>query len=133
MEVLVKWPPNIGQIRKRFNLNGKHPIFTFGNQIYNPYGNPLPQHLIVHESVHSVQQEMFGEIGDWWERYLVDKEFRLSQELQAYQKQFKEIVETSGRQVKREWLKRLAKDLSSSLYGNLVSFEEAKQLIENYV
>lgn len=134
MEILVKWPPNIEQIRKKFNLKGKHPVFTLGNQIYNPYGNPIPQHLIVHEAVHSVQQEMHNDgIAGWWEQYLIDAKFRLEQELQAYGKQFQYIKENMVRDLSRKWLTVLARDLSSPMYGNIINFNQAKELIKNYV
>lgn len=133
MEILVKWPPNIELIKAKFNLEGKHPVFTFGEQIYNPYGRPIPQHLIVHEATHSVQQELFKEgIAGWWDKYLIDAQFRLEQEIQAYQKQFKYIKETMSRELNRRWLTMLARDLSSPMYGNMVNFNQAKELIKNY-
>ncbi len=133
MKIVKAFPPNYKQVAAKFDLTGKNPIFCWGDTIYFPgaQSDPptLPEHLIVHESVHSKQQN--GDPESWWEKYLTDPEFCLAQEIPAYQAQFNFLKDTMGREDRRRWIKFFAKDLSSGMYGNMVTFEKAKELIKN--
>jgi hypothetical protein len=131
MKIVQGFPPNIEKIKAKFNLTGKSPIFCWGEIIYYPGGTELPEHLIVHESVHSEQQKEAGGPEIWWAQYLDDPGFRLSQEGTAYRAQYQFIKAHDSRQVRRQMLKFFATDLSSPMYGNLVSHDEAIKLIEN--
>ena len=126
MKIVKSFPPNIEAIRKRFKLHDGI-IFTYGSTIYSPHSETLPEHLIVHEQTHEKQQGK--EIEKWWALYLSDDMFRLSQEVEAYQNQYKFVAEKSSRQVKRAFLKEIAKTLSSPIYGNVVTFNQAKEWI----
>lgn len=105
-------------------------IFCYGETLYNPHNFQITKHLEVHEETHSKQQFAMG-VEIWWEKYLKDKKFRLSQEIPAYQNQFKYIFDTKNRFKAEQWLDKLATDLSGPLYGNLVSYDEAVELIQN--
>jgi len=65
----------------------------------------------------------------WWKRYLESPEFRLQQEVEAYQVQFSVVCRDNPGDVRRQVLRRLAKDLSGPMYGHLVQFELARALI----
>lgn len=65
----------------------------------------------------------------WWKEYLTSKDFRMSQEVQAYRAQYKFALTNDSRQVCRALLKRISNDLSGPIYGNLCNFETAKHLI----
>jgi hypothetical protein len=106
-----------------------HVVFTYGDKIYNPSGGEIHETLMAHEETHVTQQTDMGK-DIWWDRYLEDPTFRIVQELAAYQKQFQLVRELYQRPVWRKELNRLAKDLSSPIYGDLMSFEYAKQLIK---
>lgn len=131
MKIVQGFPPNYNRIKEVFDLTGKNPIFCWGDIIYFPNGTKLDEHLIVHESVHSEQQKEAGGPEMWWAQYLDDPRFRLSQEVTAYRAQYKFVSENSSRQVSRNFLKIIAKDLSSPMYGSLVNLQEAINLIKN--
>lgn len=92
-------------------------IITYGNKVYS--NQPLPDHLIAHETVHCEQQGWNDDAAaKWWDKYLTDPRFRYEQELAAYRAQYKELPDKSA-------VVSLAKDLSSPMYGGLTSFIKA--------
>lgn len=133
MEVVRGLPPNYDAIAKRFGfttLPAKfHPVFAYGDKLYNPFGGEIPEHLMAHEETHQRQQNDLGSVKQWWDLYLENDGFRLKQEVEAYQAQFRFISQHFNRQHRRFMLQQLASDLSSELYGNLVSKAEAENLI----
>ena len=97
-------------------------------------GGTISEDLFEHEKVHIKQQ---GKNPDtWWKKYLEDEEFRSEQELEAYQKQF-EFVKllfinrkiSSGKLL--DLLQHYARLLSGSMYGSVISYDKALQLIKN--
>lgn len=135
MEIVKALPPNYEQISKRFHFSSLpatfNPVFAWGDKIYNPTGHPIPKDIMIHEEVHQKQQEQIG-LERWWEYYLTNDGFRLEQEVEAYRVQYKWIAENSSRNVRREMLQSIARDLSSALYGNIIKKREAEALIANY-
>ncbi len=129
MEIRQEFPPNIREIRKTFDISDLPVVFTYGNILYNPTGEPVSDDLMIHEQVHEKQQAIIG-VNDWWVRYLEDKTFRLTQEVEAYQAQLKSVQGT--RDYKRQFLQYISKSLASKLYGNILTWQEAKELIKNY-
>lgn len=123
------YPPNIAYFRLFYpNLEEYNPVFCYGDTIYNPFNQPLPPDIIVHEKVHSRQQGDDPEL--WYHNYFTDPKFRLSQELEAYQAQYSFFDRNSkDRELKFHFLNMLAEALASALYGNLVSLKEARNLI----
>jgi hypothetical protein len=121
-----EFPPNYEQIKARFDLTGTKPLFTYGKIVYNPHNAQMRPDLLVHEEIHVKQQ------GDnpveWWEKYLTDDEFRLSQELDAYSVQFGFVKNLKGMSSKKiAWfLEQLATTLSSPMYGNLLTYNQAQ-------
>jgi hypothetical protein len=62
----------------------------------------------------------------WWRKWLEDPEFRLSQELEAYQEQYQFFVKTeSNREKVNQALWSIAGMLSSKIYGSVISHSEA--------
>lgn len=132
MKIVAEYPPNYKQIEETFNLSGRKPVFAYGDTIYNPHDIELPDHLIVHESVHGRQHsEMVGGADMWWERYLADPEFRLIQEIEAFGAQYKCIRSMYGRRIADSMLFQLADLLSSPMYGGVISHGEAESKIRN--
>ena|SRR3990167_6457992 len=107
-------------------------VFVWGRDIYTKY--KLDQALFIHEYTHCEQQRLskfWGAI--WLIRYIFSPRFRLKQEIEAYQNQYAYYCSRDkDRNFQARFLHRLASDLSSSLYGNLVNFEEAKKAILCY-
>jgi hypothetical protein len=129
MKIINGYPPNYDEICEVFDIRGrKGIIFTWGTALYNPDNGNIPRHLMIHEEIHEAQQRTYG-IKAWWEKYLTDAEFRLKQELEAYRQQYLFICGTHTREYRRPLLTKLARDLSGAIYGNLITFEEAKKEI----
>ena len=142
MIIVFSHPPNIKEIRKYLNPRDD-AVYCYGGTIYNPKGVRIDLALMAHEQKHSDQQSSYGtnklwnvlhpkhRIKDWWHRYLRDKAFRLSQELPAYQCQYREIKKIVKSKEKLFFiLKELAKDLSGETYGKIISFNEAVNAIK---
>lgn len=128
LEIKYEQPPIISEAREVFRLP-EGAIFTWNPYIYNPSHAPIDQPLYEHESHHAEQQ------GDnpqkWWELYLKSPDFRLSQEVSAYQIQYRSAKEfTKDRNKLHGYLMRLAIDLSGPQYGDLLSFQDAYDAIK---
>ena len=127
MKIVQGFPPNYDAIKKALNPNVS-AVFTYGDTIYCPYyQGTLPYHLIVHETTHQVQQGTNPE--GWWKLYLVNPDFRLSQELAAYRAQYKHFAMGRDRNDAARFLYVLAHDLASAMYGNIITLDKAVDLI----
>jgi len=117
--------PLFDKITQIFPVDDKI-ILTYGDTIY--FDKELSYHLVVHELTHCLQQT---NPEKWWDEYLKNPKFRLIQELEAYQNQYfcsKRVDFLNSGFL----LEKIAEDLSSDLYGKIISFEEAKKLIISY-
>lgn len=135
MKIVREYPPNIDEIRKHFSINPS-VIFTYGDTIYSPNGRKLSVDLISHEEVHEKQQG--DDPAGWWRKYIDDVDFRIQQEAEAYGMQLRVYTELNCIKGSRfrearffRFLNQLSINLSSPIYGNILSKEEAKQLILN--
>jgi len=128
IKVLSQFPPNIDAIKKAFDLSGDE-IFCYGDIIYNPSNKDLTPDLLEHEMVHIAQQSQ--NTAQWWGLYLKDRIFRASQEIPAYQMQYrvaKNIIKDRNRLFL--YLKQIAINLSSETYGKVMTFNEAVDAIK---
>lgn len=130
MNIVKQYPPNITEIMKVFPIN-KNTVFTYGDTIYAPNVNfKLAPDLIAHEETHMVQQG--ADPAGWWDKYLNDKAFRLEQEIEAYRNQYRFFCKfVKGRNERFNFLRTIAGDLSSPLYGSLIGFLDATTRIKN--
>lgn len=140
MKIIITVPPNYKQIVKKF---GPVPnaVFTWGDTIYNPGGGEIHRHLEEHETTHFFQQEKFRNkffnyfdkdwhIKRWWRKYIKDPKFRLAQEVEAYHNQYAFVaMQNKKPYVYVSFLDRIATDLSSKMYDNLCTYDEAIKLI----
>ena len=131
MKIVIGYPPNIDKIRKTFGDIPSGVVFTWGNTLYNPDNGIIPDDLMVHEQTHMAQH------GDdpegWWDKYLADPKFLLQEELEAYRNQYKQFISHKrNRDRQRSFLfaRRIAIDLSGSIYGNIVGFQDALNMIK---
>lgn len=117
-------PPIYQQCVDKFGINWhKGIIFTYGDTIHSK--NPISKQKIAHESVHIRQQAVYG-VNDWWNKYFEDEGFRLDQETEAYRQEAKWIRANVRDKNKASSLKtQLARDLSSSMYGKIISYAQA--------
>ena len=115
--------PLLERYKEKFNVT-HNTIFAYDNVIYS--NNELPHDLVIHEMTHHKQQEKYG-LDNWVEQYLNDNLFRLKMEVEAYRKQLDSIKDRNFRsKIRQESISHLASDL----YGNIVTVEEAKNLLK---
>jgi hypothetical protein len=132
MKTIKAYPPNYEEICQAFPYvrERKTLVFTYGDIIYKPGKGVIPTHLRVHEVTHANQQG--DDPAGWWKRYLEEPEFRLDQEVKAYRKQWEYIDRFNHNYwEKRELFEKITDDLSSEVYGNMISKAEAVRLISN--
>ena len=130
IKIIKEFPPFIENIIAAGLKPERTTIFPFGNVIYNPSGKDIPDDIMIHEAVHIKQQ---GENpADWWERYLKDKGFRLSQELEANREQYKFICKIfKDRNARTRALIKIAANMAGEVYGKMINITEAMNLIKN--
>jgi len=128
MKVVNDFPPNIQQIALEFPIEAFRPVFTYGDTLYNPTGGEISDDLMAHEEEHEKQQARIG-IDNWWNLYLKNRAFRLTQELEAYRTQTKLLKTKYNRAYWKPRVQEMARNLSSPLYGNIIKFKDAKELI----
>lgn len=117
-EIIVGKPPNYDEIQEAFTLSGDE-IFAWGKVIYSP-SEDLPKWLIEHEKIHFKQQD--GDPQSWWNMYINDPDFRLSQEIPAHQKEYEvfcRVVKDRNKQFSKKL--ELAQRLASPMYGNMTT------------
>src|SRR5712664_3852417 len=91
MNIVKALPPNYSQILQALPGTFLHPdtIFTYGDTIYNPGGGELTHALLAHEWIHSVRQT---DPQAWWDLYLTDTKFLLSEELLAHRAEYQDFA-----------------------------------------
>lgn len=128
MKIVYDYPPNYKQIDKAYGIkDNPNIVFTYGNTLYIPIGKQPDLPLLRHEEVHAKQQTSMG-IELWWSRHIAEPEFRLAQELEAYRAQYKAMFNLTARH-RRSYLDSISADLAGPMYGNILSFDDAKKLI----
>lgn len=130
MIIVNTGPPNIKQIKERLTPP-KGTVYCYENFLFNPDNAVIDESLHAHEEVHSEQQKKMG-VKEWWNLYLISPEFRISQEMPAHQVQFRVLRKMfKDRNHQMRILNFMAKTLSSEMYGSCISFEDARDGIEN--
>ena len=132
MKMSQEKPKIYQKLAEKFGVDwDNNLIITYGDTIHCKIKN-LEPHVIIHEEVHIKQQKEYG-VAEWWNRYIDDEVFRLSQEVEAYKKQvnyIREHTEDMNRQRRRIWLKQIAIWLSGPMYGNLLTYEKAVEVLK---
>lgn len=127
VEIIIAPPPMFDQICAVFpSAANKGVIFTWGNVIFNPSGVNIGEELQMHELVHRDRQNLVESVEKWWERYLVDVEFRLAEELPAHVVEYKTFCRLHrDRNQRANYLHHVAGRLASPLYGNVITKKAA--------
>ena len=130
MKFSTKKPPNWEMLEDFFNVNWEDGIaVAYGDTIYSRY--PLPDHLIVHETIHLEEQAKIG-VDEWWQKYFKSGQFRLEQEILAYKAQVKFIKSTPQYKHRAFMMSlQLAEDLSGQMYGYLCTRSQAMKYISS--
>jgi len=127
VKISTELPPNYEAVKEKFNP-AKTAIFTYGDTIYNPSGGVLTPELLAHEAVHEGQQG--ADPQAWWDRYMVDDQFRLEQELEAHRVEYQAFcARVKDRNRRAVFLNQIATRLASPMYGRVVTVREASRLI----
>lgn len=124
-------PPEIyARLKERFGVSFDDGIIIAdGYTICCKY--EVPPEKIVHELVHSKRQEEMGK-DLWWDLYLSKDSFRLEEEILAYREEYKFICQNIlDRNDRFKFLHDMARTMSASQYGNICSYSDAIQLIQN--
>jgi hypothetical protein len=131
VKIISAFPPNYATLCAAFPIRGRPGIiFSYGDAIYNPSGNPLSEALKAHEWVHIYRQN--GEPAAWWQRYIADIDFRRDEEIKAHCVEAAHILATAtNRNGRRAGLMDLADRLSSPLYGGMMSKRDALALLRD--
>ena len=127
-----KFPPNFPQIKQTLGYYEGN-IYPFGDIIYNPKGDEIPPDVIFHEEVHKGQQSIYSSPLMWWTKYLLDKQFRQEQEVEACSKQYLFVKNTLGSKVAKECLDECAENLSHKRYKLNLTFHQAHTLIRKSI
>lgn len=127
MKILNEKPPVIWEkVHKQFDIDDNATIYTWGDAIYNPANLRITEDLFVHERTHMLQQSKFGGPEQWWDEYLKDANFRYTQEVEAYQAQYKFFCgKNKDRNIQFRYLRMLSLILSSPMYKMEKSASEA--------
>lgn len=131
MKIVIGYPPNIEDIKKRFDIAGRSLLITFGDTLYNPDDAYIPDHKLVHEERHSLQHLSYpGGAEAYIKRYFEDKSFRRQSEAEAYGDQYAFFCDhVKDRNQRAKFLHTLIKDFMSPIYDLGISYSEAEDLI----
>lgn len=123
--------PILQNIKENFPaIDDKRVIIAYGDSIYT---DGVVNYLkVIHENTHLKQQKELDK-DKWWDKYIADPEFRLSQEVEAYSNEAKAAKETiKDRNTRYLYIRQIILDISSEMYGNIISYEKAKKLFNKY-
>lgn len=124
-------PPVYDRLKEVFGVEWDEGlVVTYGDTIHVKGGIGLTKDLLAHEATHVGQQTLYpGGVEAWWDRYLADKEFRLSQEQEAYGVQLVVIRDEVSN--KRKQLARIATIVHSlyTSYGDMMTKDEANDWV----
>lgn len=135
MKIVKGLPPNYDHLLEHFPALLKQPVaITYGDTLYSTNNGVITDHLVEHEQVHSTDQLAYpGGVDAYVERYISDIPFRLEAEVKAYIVQLRYIKKKYGDNAALITLPTFAKHLSSALYGNSITTQEAAARLRAYV
>ena len=121
-------PPIYSQLNERFGADwNKGIIIAYDGKIYS---KEVPEaQKWIHEEVHLDRQKEMGNEA-WWRLYMESDEFRLEEELLAYMAEVSFIKKNiKNREARFHIIREVARSFSSSLYGNIISPEQALKIL----
>ncbi len=131
MKIIAKNPTILWPIIKwRFpDADPNRIIIAFGDRVYTK--GWMPQWKIVHEQVHLDQQHHSRIVAILrFPLILFSARFRLNQEIAAYKAEWRWIfLNVHDRELRAKMRHEMCIDLSSELYGNMISYADAMDLI----
>lgn len=129
MKIEIGWSPNWEEIQVLTPYSDA--IFCFGDTIYNPSGEKIPEDIQFHELVHSERQGINPKL--WWIKYIKDEKFRLEEELHAFSLQYFFVKKYIGTKAAKECLEEAATNLSSPWYNLSINYHQAHSKIRFFI
>lgn len=115
-------------LNKKFGVKWEDKIIIAFDGKIHCIDNPAPQ-KIIHEKVHLDEQKRIGN-EVWWRAYLEDDNFRLEEELKAYRIESNFLKKyIKNREVRFHFINEMADSISSSVYGNIITKQEALKFL----
>ena len=115
IKIVKEQPPFLLQIVAAGMTPEPTTIYPYGSIIYNPSGLAIPPDILVHELKHIAQQG--NNPKDWWEKYIIYKDFRFNQELEANQEQYKFVCKVlKDRNDQARALLAIARNMAGEVY-----------------
>src|SRR3990167_1400891 len=130
MIIIPDFPPNIRQIREHLTPPPQ-AVFAFNEVIYNPSGNEIRADILYHETIHFRQMKEYPSSEIWWTKYLIDKDFRLKMEVEAYSEQVAFVKRHATNRVIKELLDEIGEALSRD-YNLGLTKHQALTLVRLY-
>jgi hypothetical protein len=127
MKIIEDFPPNYDRLVSVFPI-GNTVIFAWGEIIFNPNRIDIPPSLIAHEEAHGARQ--LKDVTGWWDQYIEDINFRLSEEVVAHAAEYAYLLEHGNRRERRAAMKIVSEKLAAPLYGQMISRREAESIIK---
>ena len=125
-------PPVFARLEKEFGAKWEDVCIAYGDTLHFHETDMVRRDLIIHEATHLRQQEFSQEkAAEWWQRWFNDPTFRLKEEIEAYQMQYRFLAGAiSNRDELAAELMRLARELSAPEYGPMISYQKAFAVIK---
>lgn len=121
-------------LHRKFGVKWEDGIaISYKDTVYSK--NPVQDDIRVHEQKHLDQQNDPQNISPdvWWNRYLTEDDFRLKQEVEAYRAQVEYLKvnhHKTTRNERRYMISKFAVDLCSGMYGFIVDYKTALEMIK---
>lgn len=129
-KIVNDFPPIYDEILNHGMKPTEATIYTYGDSIFNPHKNDLSYDILAHEEVHANQQG--DKPMEWWDKYLINKDFRIQEESEAYGAQYAFICNSvKDRNARSRILHSIAMILSGPIYGNAISYQEATNMVRS--
>lgn len=124
MKIIKAFPPNYLEIKKNFQLPGNAAgiAFAYGDKIYAPRCGVIAPEIIAHEEAHAARQ--LADVEGWWHKYIYDLIFRLDEEIIGHRAELAYFDQDTADN-RFQHLKRIARKLTSPIYGRLICYDDA--------
>ncbi len=121
-------PPIYDRLHQKFGIKWDDGVIIAYDGAIWCKENLEPQ-KIIHENKHIERQKEIGNDA-WWQLYLDNDVFRLEEEVVAYRAELEFIKRhIKNREMVFHAKRDIAENLSSSIYGNMVTKQEAMKLL----
>lgn len=130
MKYSTEKPPMYDICSRYFGADwDKGTIFAYKGTIHAKDPSKITPDVEAHEVIHLKQQNnTVGGADAWWDMYLQNGNFRLSQEIEAYKAQLQYALEHYDRNYRRALKKHLYASFAS-LSGGTVTIDQAEHLL----